>query len=89
MQATPRPPGRLTLPSQLLTDKHFVYTKAINTDITQTMRRAREQLVNQQLQQELREIAQQALLPGITPMQQAPVQRVRAGIGRQVSLPAL
>lgn len=88
MQAAPHPPGRLTLPSQLLTDKHFVYTKAINTDITQTLRRAREQLVNQQLQQELREIAAQAQLPGVPPMQ-APAQRIRAGIGRAVSLPNL
>lgn len=82
------PPGRLTLPSQPLTDKHLVYTKADHTDITQTMRRARERMVNEQLQNELREIARQAQLPGISPTPQ-PVQRIRAGIGRAVCLPNL
>ena len=88
MPAIAHPPGRLTLPSQPLTDKHFVYTKADHTDITQTMRRARERLVNEQLQAELQAIAAQALLPGVSPMQ-PPVQRVRAGIGRTLSLPTL
>lgn len=82
------PPGRLTMPSQLLTDKHFVYTKADHTDITQTMRRARERMVNEQLQAELREIARQAQLPGIAPVQ-TPPRRVRAGMQRQPVLPQL
>lgn len=88
MPAIAHPPGRLTLPSQPLTDKHFVYTKADHTDITQTMRRAREQMVNKQLHAELQAIAAQALIPGVAPMQ-PPMQRARAGIGRTLCLPTL
>lgn len=43
MHAPPtRPSGRLTLPSQLLTDRHFVYTPSMHTDVARTIARARE-----------------------------------------------
>lgn len=83
-----RPPGRLTLPSQPLTDKHFVYTRADHTDVARTIARARELLAAQQLQRDLRAIAQQALLPGVVP-QAPPVQRLRAGMAARISLPKL
>lgn len=86
MQAHPL--GRLTLPSQPITDKHFVYTKADHTDVTRTMQRARERMVNEALQAELQAIAQQALLPGVIPVHTT-VQRLRAGIRSVISLPTL
>ena len=36
------PSGRLTMPSQRLTDPAFVYTPACKTDLRETFRRARE-----------------------------------------------
>jgi hypothetical protein len=36
------PSGRLTLPSQRLTDPAFQYTPACKTDLRETFRRARE-----------------------------------------------
>lgn len=88
MPAIAHPPGRLTLPSQPLTDKHFVYTPAMHTDIAHTIKRARERLLNQQLQADLREIAKQALLPGVAPAAK-PVQRIRAGMQSPPALPSL
>lgn len=88
MPATHHPPGRLTLPSLLLTDRSFVYTRADHTDVARTIARARERMVNQALQTELREIAAQALLPGVVPPPK-PIQRVRAGLGHPIDLPFL
>lgn len=82
------PPGRLTLPRQLLTDKHFVYTPSNRTDVASTIARARERMVHEALQAELREIARQAQLPGVLPAPK-PAQRVRAGLGDAVNLPTL
>lgn len=89
MHAPPtRPSGRLTLPSQLLTDRHFVYTPSMHTDVARTIARARERMMNQALQIELREIAKQPLLPGV-PAITKPTQRVRAGLARPIDLPNL
>jgi len=38
MQAAPHPPGRLTLPSQLLTVRCFVYHGSASTDVAATIR---------------------------------------------------
>lgn len=88
MPVRSHPPGRLTMPSQLLTDKHFVYTPAMHTDISRTLQRARERMARQQLQAELREIANQSLLPGVLPAAM-PTQRIRAGMHRPPALPLL
>lgn len=88
MKAVSHPPGRLTLPSMPLTDKQFVYTRSESTDVAMTIQRARELLIHQRLKAELREIASQALLPGVLP-KQAPAQKVRAGIGQSVRLPTI
>lgn len=82
------PPGRLTLPTQRITDKHFVYTRSIDTDVARTIQRARDRLTRMHLQTELREIAQQARLPGVIPAHPT-VKRLRAGIRSVISLPTL
>lgn len=82
------PPGRLTLPSQPLTDKRFVYTSADQTNVARTMARARERLLAEALQRDLRAIAAQAQLPGVVP-KAPPAQRLRAGMGHAIALPTL
>lgn len=80
------PPGRLTLPRVLLTDRAFVYTNSTATDIRATLQRARHLQAQQALQQRLDAAQAQPALPGVPP---APPRRVRAGLGQPLVLPSL
>ncbi|MEZ2740285.1 hypothetical protein, partial [Comamonas jiangduensis] len=44
---------RKTMPSQLLTDRSFVYHDSASTDVAATIRRERERLARQKLHAEL------------------------------------
>lgn len=88
MQAAPHPPGRLTLPSQLLTDRRFVYHGAASTDVAATIRRERERLAQQKLQAELAATQAQQALPGI-PTTARTTRRLHAGLQQPLALPQL
>ena len=88
MQAAPHPPGRLTLPSQLLTDRRFVYHGSASTDVAATIRRERERLARQKLQAELAATQAQQALPGI-PTTARTIRRLRAGLQQPLALPQL
>lgn len=81
------PPGRLTMPRVPLTDKAFVYTCSAATDVQATFQRARLQLQQEAIRQQLAEAQRQPALPGIA--QPRTVQRLRAGIGSVIALPSL
>ena len=88
MQAASHPPGRLTLPSQLLTDRSFVYHDSASTDVAATIRRERERLARQKLQAELAATQAQQALPGI-PATARTSHRLRAGLQQPLALPQL
>lgn len=82
------PPGRLTLPRVLLTDRAFVYTNSTATDVRTTMQRARHQQEQEALQQRLAAAKAQPALPGVP---EAPPRRLRAGLaqGQPLALPQI
>ena len=88
MQAASLPPGRLTLPSQPLTDRSFVYHDSASTDVAATIRRERERLARQKLQAELAATQAQQALPGI-PATARTTRRLRAGLQQPLALPQL
>lgn len=77
------PPGRLTLPSVLLTDRAFVYTNS-----AATMQRARHLQEQEALQRRLAAAKAQPALPGVP---EAPPRRMRAGLaqGQHLALPQI
>ena len=82
------PPGRLTMPRVLLTDRAFVYTNSTATDIRATLQRARHQQAQEALQQRLAAAKAQPALPGVP---EAPPRRLRAGLaqGQPLALPQI
>lgn len=80
------PPGRLTMPRVLLTDRAFSYTKAVATNVQATWQREKR-LQEQEAIKQQRAAATAQPLPGIAP--QPSNARTRAGMGAVIALPSL
>lgn len=85
------PPGRLTLPRVLLTDRAFVYTNSAATDVRTTMQRARHLQAQEALQQRLAAAKAQPAQPALPGVPEAPPRRLRAGLaqGQHLALPQI
>lgn len=78
-------PFRKTMPSQLLTDRGFIYSNSASTNVADTIRRERERIAQEQLRQKLAADKAQQARPGIPPT----TRRLRAGKAVQLTLPQL
>ena len=81
------PPGRLTLPRVLLTNRAFNYTSSAATNVQATWEREKRLQEQEAIQQQRAAAAAQPLLPGIAP--QPSNARTRAGMGAVIALPSL
>lgn len=81
------PPGRLTMPRVLLTDRAFSYTKAVATNVQATWQREKRLQEQEAIEQQRTAQLAQPLLPGISP--QPTTARPRAGMGTALTLPNL
>lgn len=81
------PPGRLTLPRVLLTDRAFNYTNSADTNVQATWEREKRLQQQEAIHQQRAAQLAQPLLPGIVP--QPTTARPRAGMGTAITLPSL
>lgn len=81
------PPGRLTMPRVLLTDRAFNYTKAVATNVQATWEREKRLQQQEAIEQQRAAQLAQPLLPGIAP--QPTTARPRAGLHSAPALPSL
>jgi hypothetical protein len=79
------PPGRLTLPRVLLTDRAFSYTKAVATNVQATWEREKRLQQQEAIEQQRAAQLAQPLLPGIP----AATRRLRGGLHQPLVLPQL
>lgn len=84
---SPHPLGSIALPRVPGTDPSFIYTRAVATNIAETIARERLLLAQEAQARELAAIAAQPLLPGIAA--EPTVRRIRAGLGTPIELPTL
>jgi len=81
------PPGRLTLPRVLLTNRAFNYTSSAATNVQATWEREKRLQEQEAIQQQRAAATAQPQLPGIAP--QPSNARTRAGMGAVIALPSL
>ena len=83
--AIAHPPGRLTLPRVLLTNRAFNYTNSADTDVQATWEREKRLQEQEAIDQQRAAQLAQPLLPGIP----AATRRLRGGLHQPLVLPQL